>query len=93
MRTDTERSAVVISSTSWTEDEDFNVLLNALLEAVRKYAAAGLLNVRVSVRTLWLSHGDYPLIMRSLDLPMKVYDMLGSGVPVCAVQFDTIGEL
>ncbi len=166
-RTDSDRAALVISSTSWTADEDFTVLLRALLvveaflkardeetmaggnssgarrggrsksiteavknnensyysklvvaitgkgpmreafeQSVAENTRQGLLGTYVSVRLLWLSHADYPLLMRSaslgvclhtstsgLDLPMKVYDMLGSGVPVLAVRFATIGEL
>ncbi|KAG5462116.1 MAG: glycosyl transferases group 1-domain-containing protein [Olpidium bornovanus] len=125
------RPALVVSSTSWTEDEDFSLLL----DAARKYdiqargqpcAGAPLLPpllivitgkgplkehydglirqmrlVHVRILTAWLAIADYPKLLGSadlgvslhrsssgLDLPMKVVDMLGCGLPVCAVKFE-----
>ncbi|XP_038874292.1 UDP-glycosyltransferase TURAN isoform X4 [Benincasa hispida] len=146
------RSAVVVSSTSWTPDEDFSILLEAAVMYDRRVAA--ILNEddsisdefiwkenydekqclyprllfiitgkgpdrqkyedkisklhlkRVAFRTMWLSAEDYPLLLGSadlgvclhtsssgLDLPMKVVDMFGCGLPVCAVSYSCINEL
>jgi beta-1,4-mannosyltransferase len=142
-------TAMLISATSWTPDEDFELLINALVlleqslvakfddsnlssvstsigqfdrllcvitgkgslrsvfEArVAELMLAGRLGRRVAVRTAWLAVEDYPLLLRcanlglslhtstsGLDLPMKVLDFFGSGVPVCAIDFPTISEL
>lgn len=115
---------LIVSSTSWTPDEDFSVLLDALVA----YSASAtdqthlpkilaiitgkgpqkehylsriralnqekrLLNV--VVLTAWLSAEDYASLLGSadlgislhtsssgVDLPMKVVDMFGTGLPV-----------
>ncbi|WOL06767.1 UDP-glycosyltransferase TURAN [Canna indica] len=146
------RPALVVSSTSWTPDEDFNILLQAALMYDRRVAAIlgeddsiaeeklwidiskgeqqlypRLLFVitgkgperrkyeeqikklklrRVAFRTMWLSAEDYPLLLGAadlgvslhtsssgLDLPMKVVDMFGCGLPVCAASYSCIKEL
>uniref|UniRef100_A0A1D1YMC6 Chitobiosyldiphosphodolichol beta-mannosyltransferase n=1 Tax=Anthurium amnicola TaxID=1678845 RepID=A0A1D1YMC6_9ARAE len=146
------RPALVVSSTSWTPDEDFSILLEAAVMYDRRVAAAlvetdstdedklwidmhdgkqlfyprvlfiitgkgperekyeeqikKLRLRRVAFRTMWLSAEDYPLLLGSsdlgvclhtsssgLDLPMKVVDMFGCGLPVCAVSFSCIKEL
>ena len=139
-----DRPAVVVSGTSWTEDEDFDILLNAAvaLDAaiaasrsgnsdssndnsgaalpdvlivvtgrgprkahfVAAFAAARLRHVRFT--TVWLRAADYPRLLRAadvgvslhysssgLDLPMKVVDMFGVTLPVCAVGFACLAEL
>ena len=121
------RPAVVVSSTSWSPDEDFTVLVDALaaydasagtprlvvvvtgkgplkarfLEAVedRRFA-------KVVAKTAWLPAADYAALLGAadlgvclhsstsgLDLPMKVVDMFGAGLPVAALAFPCVGEL
>ncbi|KAJ5769629.1 CAZyme family GT33 [Penicillium odoratum] len=118
------RLRVLVSSTSWTPDEDFSILIEALLQYsklatskpdlpeilaiitgkgpqkdmyMKKIAtleAAGQLK-RVRIRTAWLSVSDYAKLLASaslgvslhtsssgVDLPMKVVDMFGAGLPV-----------
>ncbi|EDV19433.1 uncharacterized protein TRIADDRAFT_33634 [Trichoplax adhaerens] len=129
-----DRPALLISSTSWTEDEDFSILLNALegyenlvnnLRNSKKYprlicviTGKGPLKEYyqeliqkksfkcISICTPWLKAEDYPKILGAadlgvclhksssgLDLPMKVVDMFGCGLPVCAISFDCLHEL
>eukprot|EP00475_Leptophrys_vorax_P009255 TRINITY_DN16121_c0_g2_i1.p1 TRINITY_DN16121_c0_g2~~TRINITY_DN16121_c0_g2_i1.p1 ORF type:complete len:443 (-),score=98.00 TRINITY_DN16121_c0_g2_i1:57-1385(-) len=124
-----ERPAIVISSTSYTQDEDFEILLDAvkkfdeaepksrLLVIVTgkgplkdfyggKIAALNPTLKRTRILQLWMDIEDYPVILGSADLgvslhvstsgrdlPMKVVDMFGCGVPVCALQFPCLSEL
>ncbi|KAF8912892.1 beta-1,4-mannosyltransferase [Gymnopilus junonius] len=116
-----DRPALIVSSTSWTPDEDFSILLDAL--QIYDTQAQDLANKRQSkerlpklllhetwkwVRcvSLWLEAEDYPTLLGSadlgvclhdsssaLDLPMKVVDMFGCGLPVCALAFECLDEL
>lgn len=126
-----KRPAFILSSTSWTPDEDFGILLDALIELssmttdvdsfpnvvvvvtgkgpqkehyVRKIQQLKL--PRIEILTLWLEAADYPVLLGAadlgvclhfsssgLDLPMKVLDMLGSGMPVCAIGYSCLEEL
>lgn len=124
---------LIVSSTSWTPDEDFSLLLDALVtyaesdaprppilaiitgkgpqkaryEAeIRALERAGRLP-HVRILTAWLSLSDYASLLRSadlgvclhksssgVDLPMKVVDMFGSGLPVAAYAgYASFGEL
>jgi beta-1,4-mannosyltransferase len=115
---------LIVSSTSWTPDEDFSILLEALsaysAQATSKTQLPNLLAIitgkgplkehylskiqelnqekkllNVIIRTAWLSPEDYALLLASahlgvslhtsssgVDLPMKVVDMFGAGLPV-----------
>lgn len=162
------RDILIMSSTSWSEDEDFDILIDAVTELdgilkqmehvwpcninsnsdtenndrasksdenmkdqqqrnwnIRKMVVAvtgkgplkamyekrfEILNAKVlkyiRFKTLWLEAVDYPLFVgyadlgiclhtstSGMDLPMKVLDMYGSCVPVCAVKYECIDEL
>lgn len=139
-----DKPAIIISSTSWTEDEDFGLLLDALRyydlaksnknliaqnsdEEQEEQELPNLVCVitgkgpmksyyeeqikkcnfeHVQVILPWLSQGDYSKMVAScdigislhsssskVDLPMKVVDMFGCGVPVLAYDYQAIGEL
>ncbi|KAJ6444399.1 glycosyltransferase family 33 [Purpureocillium lavendulum] len=129
---------LIVSSTSWTPDEDFSILLDALvayanpdvgsaaeppspilaiitgkgpdkakyLERIKKLQEGGRLP-GMRVLTAWLSNRDYASLLASadlgislhksssgVDLPMKVVDMFGAGLPVAAYSaFESFGEL
>lgn len=131
---------LLVSSTSWTPDEDFGILLEALvsyanpssdedpstepprpilaiitgkgpqkenyLEQIRQIQDQGRLP-GVKVLTAWLSNRDYAALLAcadlgislhksssGVDLPMKVVDMFGAGLPVAAYSaFESCGEL
>ncbi|KAL3793552.1 hypothetical protein HJC23_007292 [Cyclotella cryptica] len=137
-----DRPALLVSSTSWTPDEDFSVLLDAMdklqslvesnLSEESQQHVSSFPRVLVIVTgkgpqkahyvpliddfnrshpfikifTLWLEAVDYPKLLgcatlgislhtstSGLDLPMKVLDMFGCHVPVCAIGFDCLAEL
>lgn len=115
---------LIVSATSWTADEDFSILLDALCrysaEASSKPYLPKILAIitgkgpqkeyyldkikalnqekkllNVLIRTAWLTPEDYALLLASsdlgislhtsssgVDLPMKVVDMFGAGLPV-----------
>jgi beta-1,4-mannosyltransferase len=121
----------IVCPTSWTEDEDFDVIIEAvpyLEERIRGWEAAGngrrfsdlvilvtgdgqrrgeferrfagLKARRVQLRARYLEPDDYPRVVGSadlglclhrsssgLDIPMKVADLFGAGVPVCALDY------
>ncbi|KAL2869678.1 chitobiosyldiphosphodolichol beta-1,4 mannosyltransferase [Aspergillus lucknowensis] len=119
------KAEVIVSSTSWSPDEDFSLLIDALcryseisntskprlphilaiitgkgpqremyVERISSLQNNGKLR-NVTIRTAWLSTVNYARLLASaslgvslhtsssgVDLPMKVVDMFGSGLPV-----------
>ncbi|KZT08885.1 glycosyltransferase family 33 protein [Laetiporus sulphureus 93-53] len=149
-----DRPALVVSSTSWTPDEDFGILIDALvmyekrariLSQEHEGSVGSTENNRCALPkllvivtgkgplrdtymqrigqlqdgaedespwqfvrcvTMWLEAEDYPILLGSadlgvslhssssaLDLPMKVVDMFGCELPVCALGFACLDEL
>jgi len=128
-----DRPVIIISSTSWTPDEDFSILLDAVHQVDQEILANPLPNFpeillvitgkgpqkefyeekiskmnfhKTTIRTVWLTAEQYPVLLGSsdlgvclhtsssgLDLPMKVVDMFGCKLPVCAVNFQALPEL
>ncbi len=120
---------LLVSSTSWSIDEDFSMLLEALRlwsndsgdhprqQAPRPHllvVVSGLGPLReqferkaesealsgVTLRTAWLSESSYPRLLAAadlgvclhrstsgVDLPMKLADMFGAGLPACALDY------
>ena len=125
-----ERIPIVVCPTSWTPDEDFDLLLEGLERAERRLTGdqpslAVLLTgrgpmrenfeqraarrhfKRIIVKTLWLEPADYPTLVgmadlglclhqsaSGLDLPMKLADLRGAGVPVATYDYaPVLGEV
>jgi beta-1,4-mannosyltransferase len=134
-----DRLPLVVCPTSWTPDEDFDLLLEALERAERHLTRRGgssdppasapslavILTGRgalresfearaarrsftaIAVRTQWLEPADYPVLIgmadlglclhqssSGLDLPIKVADFRGAGVPVAAFDYaPVLGEV
>jgi beta-1,4-mannosyltransferase len=137
LRLGARRIPLLVCPTSWTPDEDFDLLLEAVDRAERTLRAArgpadtaspmlavlmtGRGEMRrtfeqrlsrrefalVAVRTVWLEPADYPTLVgmadaglclhqssSGLDLPMKLADFRGAGVPVCAFDYaPVLGEV
>ncbi|HJU43470.1 MAG TPA: glycosyltransferase [Vicinamibacterales bacterium] len=131
----TSRPPIVVCPTSWSPDEDFDLLLEALERAERQLQKAGtrgpnpdlvvFLTGRgplretfeqraarrnfkaIAVKTVWLEPADYPTLIgmadlglclhqssSGLDLPMKLADLRGAGVPVAAYDYaPVLGEV
>ena len=134
---ETGKTKLLVSSTSWTPDEDFSLLLDALvgyselattshshlpdihaiitgkgpqkehyLAQIAALDGQGKLE-SVSIKTAWLSMTDYASLLGAadlgvslhmsssgVDLPMKVVDMFGAGLPVVGWgQFEAWPEL
>lgn len=122
------RPPIVVCPTSWTPDEDFDLLLEALERAERALTKdavpssvpmlAMLLTGRgalreafearvsrrefkaIAIKMLWLEPADYPVLIgmadlglclhqssSGLDLPMKLADLRGAGVPVATYDY------
>lgn len=135
-----DRPAILMSSTSWTEDEDFSLLLRALQQydqtvtnqlnldpddvekrlpellcvitgkgPLKSYYENKIREIKfehIQVVLPWLSATDYAKMVGScdlgvslhnsssgVDLPMKVVDLFGCGIPVVAYKYPAIGEL
>jgi beta-1,4-mannosyltransferase len=117
-------ATVVVTSSSWSADEDFELLVEAMAEldtggGPRRVAfvmtgdgprrrhfeerIAALRLARVTTHTLWLEADDYPRLLAAadlglslhrsasgLDLPMKIADMFGAGLPVLALDYGPV---
>lgn len=127
-----DRPALIISSTSWTEDEDMSILISALEEydKIKSFGVEKLPDLICAITGKgplkefytndilsrnfrhikfcfpWLTAEDYPVLLAAadigislhssssgLDLPMKVVDMFGCGLPVLALHFACLEEL
>lgn len=127
---------LIVSSTSWTADEDFSLLLAALVGYCKNAKAKAKLPYilaiitgkgplkahylsqiaalqqsnalpRVTIATGWYSTSDYAALLSAanlgvslhmsssgVDLPMKVVDMFGAGLPVVGYsKYESWGEL
>lgn len=123
---------IIVTSTSFTPDEDLGILFGALKIYENSYqkfdhdlprilcfvTGKGPLKekymkevrefqwTRCHIEFVWLSAENYPRLISlcdygvslhksssGVDLPMKILDMLGCGVPAMAYNYDTLDEL
>lgn len=122
---------ILITSTSFTADEDFGLLIEALTLLDKKLSERKAENrilmfvtgkgplqseflnsvnskiwKNVIIKNVWLPINTYPNILRisdlgislhysssGLDLPMKIVDLFGSGIPVLSLSYPVISEL
>ncbi|KAM7200811.1 glycosyl transferases group 1 domain containing protein [Rhypophila sp. PSN 637] len=126
---------LIVSSTSWTPDEDFSLLLNALVQYASAHSSKPLPPIlaiitgkgpqkdlylskiadltkqgrlpNIIIKTVFLPFEDYASLLAAadlgiclhksssgVDLPMKVVDMFGAGLPVAAYSgYESFGEL
>jgi beta-1,4-mannosyltransferase len=118
-----DRPPIVVCPTSWSPDEDFDLVLEALERAERELArtndqlavyltgrgplrepfearAARRKFKAIHLETIWLEPADYPTFVgmadlglclhqssSGLDLPMKLADLRGAGVPVAVFDY------
>jgi beta-1,4-mannosyltransferase len=128
------RPPLVVCPTSWSPDEDFDLLLEGLERAERQLTRAGAVTApqlvvfltgrgplretfearaarrdfkAIAVKTIWLEPSDYPMLIgmadlglclhqssSGLDLPMKLADLRGAGVPAAVYDYaPVIGEV
>jgi beta-1,4-mannosyltransferase len=120
------RPPLIVCPTSWSPDEDFDLVLEALERADRELSPSpssspslavfltgrgplrDAFETRVArrhfksilVKTLWLEPADYPVFVgmadlglclhqssSGLDLPMKLADLRGAGIPVAVFDY------
>lgn len=122
---------ILITSTSFTADEDLEILIQALIVLDKKLSekksknrilmfvtGKGPLQLpflklvnsntwkNILIKNVWLPIKEYPNILKisdlgislhysssGLDLPMKIVDLFGSGIPVLSMSYPVINEL
>ncbi|GMM35516.1 chitobiosyldiphosphodolichol beta-1,4 mannosyltransferase [Saccharomycopsis crataegensis] len=130
----TKDDKIIVSSTSFTKDEDFNILLDAMKKydqlmqsQPENYNSKIFLLVtgkgpekpqflskiaslefsqNIVIQNHWFTAAEYPKVISladlaislhlsssGIDLPMKILDFFGCGIPTISVKFATIGEL
>lgn len=128
---DLTKDKILLSSTSFTLDEDFNILLDALKSYDQEVDLKQLPKVylivtgkgpeqdnfhrrikelkfskNIIIKNHWFSNEEYTQVIgvadlaislhlssSGIDLPMKILDFFGVGVPTISVNFETISEL
>lgn len=125
---DQTKDRIVVTSTSFTPDEDFVILVEALKMLDEMIEEGNRLIMLVTgkgplendftklveefqwnhivIHKTWLPIEQYPNILKisdlgislhysssGLDLPMKIVDLFGSGVPVVTLNYPAINEL